>query len=76
MGQNQRKGPTKRQSDAKFQAQREKGPCFRCEEQYHAGHRYKVKEQKELRVLVVRENGEEVEIIKEDDHEEETDENN
>ena len=54
-------------TDAEFQSRREKGLCFRCEEKYHAGHCCKVKEQKELRVLVVRENGE-IEIVEEDYH--------
>lgn len=62
-----REGPTKRLSNAEFQARRENGLCFQCEEKYHAGHRRKVKEQKELRMLVVKEMGEELEII-EDEH--------
>ena len=63
---NQRKGPSKRLTDAEFQAKREKRLCFKCEEKYHVGHRCKAKEQKELRILVVQENGEEFEIIEED----------
>ncbi|TYK28909.1 ty3-gypsy retrotransposon protein [Cucumis melo var. makuwa] len=49
---NQRKGPSKRLTDAEFQAKREKRLCFKCEEKYHVGHRCKAKEQKELRILV------------------------
>ena len=39
------------------------------EEKYHAEHRCKTKEQKELRTLVVKENGEELEIVEEDYYE-------
>ncbi|KAA0041765.1 ty3-gypsy retrotransposon protein [Cucumis melo var. makuwa] len=69
-GENRSEGPTQRLSDAEFQSRREKGLCFRCDEKYHAGHHCKVREQKELRLLVVRENGEELEIIEEDLEEE------
>lgn len=55
--------PTKRLYDAEFQSRREKGLCFWCNEKYYAGHRCKVKEQKELRMLMVKENGEELEIV-------------
>ncbi|KAA0058422.1 ty3-gypsy retrotransposon protein [Cucumis melo var. makuwa] len=72
---NQREGPSKHLTDVKFQARREKGLCFKCGEKYHAGHRCKIKENKELRILVVRENGEEFEIIEEDGEEEVADEN-
>ncbi|KAL0544147.1 hypothetical protein IC582_019259 [Cucumis melo] len=64
-GDNRREGPTKRLSDAEFQARREKGLCFRCGEKYFAGHRCKSKEHKELRMLVVKEGGEELEIVEE-----------
>ena len=57
--------------DAEFQSWREKGLCFRCEEKYYVGHRCKVKEQKELRMLVVHDNGEELEIIEDDPYDEE-----
>ncbi|KAA0044655.1 reverse transcriptase [Cucumis melo var. makuwa] len=63
---NRREGPSKRPSDAKFQARREKGLCFKCEEKYYAGHYCKAKEDKELRMLVVRDDGEEFEIIEEE----------
>ncbi|KAL0560786.1 hypothetical protein IC582_001199 [Cucumis melo] len=65
-GDNRREGPTKRLSDAEFQARREKGLCFRCGEKYFAGHRCKTKEHKELRMLVVKEEGEELEIVEEE----------
>ncbi|KAA0055700.1 Ty3/gypsy retrotransposon protein [Cucumis melo var. makuwa] len=65
-GDNRREGPTKRLSDAEFQARREKGLCFRCGEKYFAGHRCKSKEHKELRMLVVKEGGEELEIVEEE----------
>ncbi|XP_050942184.1 transposon Tf2-1 polyprotein isoform X1 [Cucumis melo] len=65
-GDNRREGPTKRLSDAEFQARREKGLCFRCGEKYFAGHRCKLKEHKELRMLVVKEGGEELEIVEEE----------
>ncbi|KAL0537946.1 hypothetical protein IC582_026937 [Cucumis melo] len=66
---NRREGPSE------FQARRKKGLCFKCEEKYHADHFCKAKEYKELRMLVVRENGEEFEIIEEDGREEVVDEN-
>ncbi|KAA0060520.1 snRNA-activating protein complex subunit 4 [Cucumis melo var. makuwa] len=65
-GDNRREGPTKRLSDAEFQARREKGLCFRCGEKYFAGHRCKSKEHKELRMLVVKEGGEELETVEEE----------
>lgn len=58
-GDNRRKGPAKKLSDVEFQAHRDKGLCFRC----------KVKEQRDLRMFVVRENDEEVEIIEDEDYE-------
>ncbi|TYK09954.1 Ty3/gypsy retrotransposon protein [Cucumis melo var. makuwa] len=72
---NKREGLSKRLTDAEFQARREKGLCFKCEEKYYDGHRCKAKEHKKLRMLVVRENGEEFEIIEEDGEEEAIDEN-
>ncbi|KAA0063300.1 Ty3/gypsy retrotransposon protein [Cucumis melo var. makuwa] len=65
-GENRREGPTKRLTDAEFQARREKGLCFRCGEKYHAGQRCKAKDSKELRMLLVKESGEELEIIEEE----------
>lgn len=49
-----RRGQSVRLTDAEFQSRREKVFFFHCEEKYHAGHRCKVEEQKELRVLVAR----------------------
>ncbi|TYK28130.1 Ty3/gypsy retrotransposon protein [Cucumis melo var. makuwa] len=63
---NRQEGPTKRLTDAEFQARREKGLCFWCEEKYHAGHRCKTKENKELRMLLVKESGEEFKIVEEE----------
>ncbi|TYK18318.1 ty3-gypsy retroelement transposase [Cucumis melo var. makuwa] len=63
---NRREGPSKRLSNAEFQARREKRLCFKCDEKYYARHRCKAKEQKELKMLVVREDGEEFEIIEEE----------
>lgn len=57
-GDNRREGPTKRLSDTEFQSQREK--------KYLVGQQWKGKEKKELRMLVVKENGEEMEIIEEE----------
>lgn len=53
-------------SNAEFQAWRDKGLFFRCDECYYVGHRCKIKEQRKLRVLVVWKNDEEVEVIEED----------
>ncbi|KAA0057854.1 ty3-gypsy retrotransposon protein [Cucumis melo var. makuwa] len=72
---NRREGPSKRLTDAEFQARREKGLCFKCEEKYYVGHHCKAKEHKEPRMLVVCGNGEEFEILEEDGEEEVTHEN-
>lgn len=61
----QKKGPTKHLSDAKFQSRKEKGLCFRCNEKYSHDHKCKMKEQKELRMIVVKEEGEKYKIIEE-----------
>ncbi|KAA0056408.1 putative polyketide hydroxylase [Cucumis melo var. makuwa] len=55
---NQQDGLVHRLTDVEFQARRDKGLCFRCDEKYYAGHRCKVREKRELRTLVVQENGE------------------
>lgn len=44
----QREDPTKRMSDAEFQVGRDKGLCYRHDELNYAGHRCKIKEQREL----------------------------
>ncbi|KAA0037564.1 aminoacyl-tRNA ligase [Cucumis melo var. makuwa] len=64
-GDNRRDGPTKRLTDAEFQVRREKGLCFRCGEKYFADHRCKTKENKELRMLLVKEGGEELDTVEE-----------
>ena len=46
-----------RLTDAEFQTMRDKGLCFCCNEKYYAGHRCNVREKRELRTLVLRENG-------------------
>ena len=54
VGENEKKGPTKRLPDAKFQARKEKGLCFRCNEKYSHDHKCKTREQRELKMLVVK----------------------
>lgn len=66
---NQQDGLVHRLTDVEFQARRDKGLCFRCDEKYYAGHRCKVREKRELRTLVVQENGE-LEVFEEGDCEE------
>ena len=39
--------------------------CFRCNEKYSHDHKCKMKEQRELRMIVVKKEGEEYEIIEE-----------
>ncbi|XP_031745972.1 uncharacterized protein LOC116406393 [Cucumis sativus] len=63
-GEVKKEGPTKRLPDAEFQARKEKGLCFRCNEKYFHGHRCKGREQRELRMYVVKED-EEYEIVEE-----------
>ncbi|KAL4012849.1 hypothetical protein IC575_024994 [Cucumis melo] len=58
-------GNSKRLPDAEFQARKEKGLCFRCNEKYSADHRCKMKELRELKTFVVKKEGEEYEIIEE-----------
>ena len=66
---NRREGSYKRLSDAEFQARKEKGLCFRCNEKYSADHKCKMKEQCELRMFVVTADKEEYEIVEEDKEE-------
>lgn len=54
----------KRLSDVKFQARKEKGLCFKCEEKFTVGHKCKARE---LRAMVVQADGKELEIIEEGD---------
>ncbi|KAA0066460.1 uncharacterized protein E6C27_scaffold21G005610 [Cucumis melo var. makuwa] len=53
----------RRLPDAEFQARKEKGLCFRCNEKYSADHKCKMKELRELRMFVVTGENEEYEII-------------
>ncbi|TYK29109.1 ty3-gypsy retrotransposon protein [Cucumis melo var. makuwa] len=64
---NWKEGRSKRLSNAEFQARREKGLCFRCNEKYSTNHKYKAKEQRELRMFVVKSDKEELEIIEKDE---------
>ncbi|TYK11081.1 ty3-gypsy retrotransposon protein [Cucumis melo var. makuwa] len=61
---------TRRLPNAEFQARREKGLCFRCNEKYSADHKCKMKELCELRMFVVVNENEEYEIIEEKEGEE------
>ena len=45
-----KEGPMRRLSDAEFQARKEKGLCFRCDEKYSHDHKCKMKDQKELQM--------------------------
>ena len=58
-----KEGPTKRLSDAEFQSRKEKGLCFRCNEKYSHDHKCKMKEQRELRMIVMKGEGDEYEIV-------------
>ncbi|KAA0035476.1 peroxidase 64 [Cucumis melo var. makuwa] len=55
----------RRLPDAEFQARKEKGLCFRCNEKYSADHKCKMKELHELRMFVVAGENGEYEIIEE-----------
>ncbi|TYK16772.1 Transposon Ty3-G Gag-Pol polyprotein [Cucumis melo var. makuwa] len=48
-----------------FQLRKEKGLCFKCNEKYSADHKCKMREQRELRMFVVKNNNEELEIVEE-----------
>ncbi|KAA0037988.1 Ty3/gypsy retrotransposon protein [Cucumis melo var. makuwa] len=56
---------TRRLPDVEFQAWKEKGLCFRCNEKYYADHKCKMKELRELRMFVVVNENEKYEIIEE-----------
>ncbi|KAA0038305.1 ty3-gypsy retrotransposon protein [Cucumis melo var. makuwa] len=60
-----KEGTSKRLPDAEFQLRRERGLCFKCNEKYSADHKCKMKEQRELRMFVVNNNNEELEIVEE-----------
>ncbi|KAL0552391.1 hypothetical protein IC582_011500 [Cucumis melo] len=64
-GEIRKEGTSKRLPDAEFQLRREKGLCFKCNEKYSADHNCKMKEQRELRMFVVNNNNEELEIVEE-----------
>lgn len=66
VGENRQEGLVKQLFDAEFQARKENELCFRCDEKYNFGHKCKAKEQRELRMFVVRENNKEVEVIEDD----------
>ncbi|KAA0066183.1 Ty3/gypsy retrotransposon protein [Cucumis melo var. makuwa] len=63
---------SRRLLDAEFQARKEKGLCFRCNEKYSADHKCKIKELRELKMFVVIKEGEEYAIIEENATEEKT----
>ncbi|KAA0047644.1 Ty3/gypsy retrotransposon protein [Cucumis melo var. makuwa] len=65
-------GNSRRLPNAEFQARKEKGLCFRCNEKYSVDHRCKMKELCELKMFVVKKEGEEYEIIEENTAEEKT----
>ncbi|KAA0034862.1 Transposon Tf2-9 polyprotein [Cucumis melo var. makuwa] len=60
---NRREGTYKRLSNAEFQIRKEKGLCFRCNEKYSADHKCKMKDHLELRMFVVANDKEELEIV-------------
>ncbi|KAA0040843.1 Ty3/gypsy retrotransposon protein [Cucumis melo var. makuwa] len=64
-GEIRKEGTSRRLPDAEFQLRREKGLCFKCNEKYSADHKCKMKEQRELRMFVVNNNNEELEIVEE-----------
>ncbi|KAL4037585.1 hypothetical protein IC575_001182 [Cucumis melo] len=66
---NRREGTYKRLPDAEFQARKEKGLCFRCNEKYSADHKCRLKEQRELRMFVITEGKDEYEIVEEEKEE-------
>lgn len=71
MEENKKEGPSKILSDTEFQAKREKGLCFKCDKKYHSRHKCKEREQRELRMFVVRPENTEEKIIEEDGYEQE-----
>ncbi|TYK11164.1 Transposon Ty3-G Gag-Pol polyprotein [Cucumis melo var. makuwa] len=56
---------SKRLPDAEFQLRKEKGLCFKCNEKYSPDHKCKMKEQRELRMFVVKNDNEKLEIVEE-----------
>lgn len=47
----------RRMFDAEFKEKRDKGLCFRCDERYFQGHRCKIKEKRELNLIIAGEEG-------------------
>ncbi|KAL4033230.1 hypothetical protein IC575_006316 [Cucumis melo] len=70
IGETKKEGTSKRLSEAEFQARKEKGLYFRCNEKYSHDHKCKNKEQRELRMYVIKSEDEEFEIIEEANYEE------
>ncbi|TYK14463.1 Ty3/gypsy retrotransposon protein [Cucumis melo var. makuwa] len=70
IGETKKEGTSKRLSEAEFQARKEKGLCFRCNEKYSHDHKCKNKEQRELRMYVMKSEDEKFEIIEEANYEE------
>ncbi|KAA0066054.1 ty3-gypsy retrotransposon protein [Cucumis melo var. makuwa] len=65
-----KEGPLKKLSDVEFQARKEKGLRFRCNEKYSHDRKCKAKEQRELRMYVIKNDNEEFEIIENTNYEE------
>ncbi|KAA0041145.1 anthranilate synthase alpha subunit 2 [Cucumis melo var. makuwa] len=65
-GEAKKEGPSKYLSDVEFNAKREKGLCFKCDEKYYSVHKCKDMELRELRMFVVHDDNVEEEIIEED----------
>ncbi|TYK21518.1 Ty3/gypsy retrotransposon protein [Cucumis melo var. makuwa] len=63
-GEIRKEGASKRLPDAEFQLRKEKGLCFKCNEKYSVDHKCKMREQRELRMFVVKNNNE-LEIVEE-----------
>ncbi|KAL0534139.1 hypothetical protein IC582_028420 [Cucumis melo] len=64
-GEIRKEGASKRLPDAEFQLRKEKGLCFKCNEKYSTDHKCKMREQRELRMFVVKNDNEELEIVEE-----------
>lgn len=60
-----REGPSRRLLDAKFQAHKERGQCFCCNEKFIPGHLCESKDMQELRLFIVHPNANESEFFDE-----------
>ncbi|KAL0550402.1 hypothetical protein IC582_014912 [Cucumis melo] len=69
VGEVRKEDTSKQLPNVEFQARKEKGLCFRCNEKYSADNKCKMKEQRELRMFVVVNETEEYEIIQESEPE-------